>query len=296
MPRVSVAIPTYNCEKFIGQSIESLLGQTYGDIELVISDNASTDGTEDVCRAYEAADKRVRYVRRLDNIGGPGNFRHVFSLCNGEYHKWSTADDYWHPAFLEEAVAVLDGQTDVALCYPMTRLIDAQGQTIEDYTDNLSLGDESPRRRFCDLYERIGLCNAHLGLIRRDVMTQTRLIAGHKASDVDFLAEVALRGKFTLLPQVRFFRRYHPSSSSWERADASHQKAYYDPKNQISRDIDTWRRFGFQFDMVRRSPIGWADKAALFAYLGRGMRHKRDVLWRELVAQARPDAGRVRSA
>lgn len=296
MPKVSVAIPTYNCEAFIGQSVESLLGQSYGDFELVISDNASSDGTEEVCRAYAAVDRRVRYVRRTDNVGGPGNFRHVFSLCRGEYHKWSTADDYWHPEFLQEAVAELDCHADVVLCYPMTRLIDAEGRTIEDYADNLDLSDESPRRRFRELYERIGLCNAHLGLIRREAMQKTRLIAGHKASDVDFLAEMALLGKFKLLPDVRFFRRYHPTSSSWERADASHQKAYYDPKNQFNLGIDTWRRFAFQFDMVRRSPIGWADKAALFTYLGRRMRHKRDVLWRELMAQARPGAARVRNA
>ena len=191
-------------------------------------------------------------MRRADNIGGPGNFRHVFSLCSGEYHKWSTADDYWHPAFLQEAVSELDRHADVVLCYPMTSLIDAGGRTIEDYADNLDLSDESPRWRFRKLYERIGLCNAHLGLIRREAMQKTRLIAGHKASDVDFLAEMALLGKFKLLPEIRFFRRYHPTSSSWERADASHQKAYYDPKNQINLGVDTWRRFGFQFGIIRR--------------------------------------------
>jgi glycosyltransferase involved in cell wall biosynthesis len=285
MPKVSIAIPTYNCEKYIGQSIESLLGQSYGNFELIISDNASTDGTEAVCRSFEAADKRVRYVRRVENIGGPGNFRNVFSLCNGKYHKWSTADDYWHPLFLEEAVAVLDAQSDVVLCYPMTRLIDATGATIEDYADNLDLSDESPRQRFRELYARIGLCNAHLGLLRRDAMLKTQLIAGHKASDVDFLAEMALLGKFKLLPDVRFYRRYHPASSSWARGDGQHQKAYYDPTDKVNLGVDTWRRFGYQFGMIRRSPLGLADKVALCTYLGRGMRYKRDVLWRELIGQ-----------
>ena len=285
VPRVSVAVPTYNCERYIAQSIESLLGQTFGDFELVISDNASTDGTEDVCRRYEASDKRVRYVRRADNIGGPGNFRYVFSLCKAKYHKWSTADDYWHPRFLEEAVAVLDQRSDVVLCYPMTQLIDADGKKIEDYADNLDLNSESPRQRFRDLYSRIGLCNAHLGLIRRDAMLKTHLIAGHKASDVDFLAELALLGKFELLPDVRFFRRYHPASSSWERGDTQHQKAYYDPNNTVNLGIDTWRRFGYQFAMIRRSDLGWGDKAALYTYLGRGMRYTRNVLWRELKGQ-----------
>ena len=178
-----------------------MLGQTCGDFELVISDNASTDGTEEICRRYVTLDKRVRYIRRTENIGGPGNFRYVFAQCTGQYHKWSTADDFWHPKFLEEAVAVLDGQPDVVLCYPKTRLIDASGAALSDYNDRLDLTDDSPRTRFRDLYRLIGLCNAHLGLIRREAMLRTSLIAAHKASDVDFLGELVLIGKFRLLPE-----------------------------------------------------------------------------------------------
>ena len=285
MPKVSIAVPVYNCEKFVAQSVESLLAQTYGDFELVISDNASTDNSEEVCRRYEKLDKRVRYVRRTENIGGPGNFRHVFSLCSGQYHKWSTADDYWHPNFLQEAVDVLDKQPDVVLCYPMTQLIDAQGTKIEDYADNLMLMQDSPTERFRELYRLIGLCNAHLGLLRRDAMSQTRLIAGHWASDVDFLAEMALRGKFRLLPDIRFFRRFHPASSSWARDDDEHQKKYYDPAGKTNRKLDTWRRFMFQFGMIWDSPVSMADKAALSVYIARWMRWERHALIRELHAR-----------
>ncbi len=285
MPRVSIAMPAYNCEKYIAQSLESLLGQSYSDFELVISDNASTDGTEAVCRRYEALDTRVRYVRRTENIGGPGNFRYVFSLCSGEYHKWSTADDYWHPDFLKEAVAVLDQKPDVVLCYPKTRKIDPEGATLADYEDSLHLTDDSPRTRFRQLYERIGLCNAHLGLIRRKAMLKTRLIATHRASDVDFLGEMALLGKFWLLPEIRFFRRFHPHSSSWERGSVEHQRKYYDPSSKASASMEAWRRFGFELDLVWRGPIGVADKLALSKDIGRWARHERHVLSRELLGR-----------
>jgi glycosyltransferase involved in cell wall biosynthesis len=296
MPKVSIAIPAFNSERYIAQSIESMLGQTFGDFELVISDNASTDGTEAICRQFAAADGRVRYVRRADNIGGPANFCHVFRLCQGQYHKWSTADDFWHPSFLSEAVAVLDANPEVVLCYPRTQLVDADGQALEDYADNLELDDESPRERFRQLYRRIGLCNAQLGLIRRDAMLRTRLMASHLASDTDFLGELALLGKFRLLPDVRFYRRFHPASSSWERTSAAHQKAYYDPQNLRNLELDTWRRFVFQFGMVHRSGISLGDKLALYKDLGRGLRYKRDVLFRELMAQLRPRSDRVHGA
>lgn len=284
-PPVSVAVPAYNGERYIAQSIESLLGQSYGDFELVISDNASTDGTEAICRRYAAADRRVRYVRRAENIGGPGNFRHVFSLCSGRYHKWSTADDYWHPDFLKEAVAVLDARPDVVLCYPKTRLVDAEGATIEDYDDNLEIVHESARERMRELYRRIGLCNAHLGLLRRDAMLKTRLIAGHIASDIDFLGEMALQGKFHVLPDIRFFRRYHPASSSWARKDVKHQQAYYAPQAKKLRGLGHWRRFAFQFGMVARGPIGLGDKLALSGDVLRSMRWARVELARELRGQ-----------
>jgi hypothetical protein len=133
----------------------------------------------------------------------------------------------------------------------------------------------------------IGLCNAHLGLIRRQALVKTRLIAAHKASDVDFLGEMALLGKFYLLPEVRFFRRFHEESSSWARKNDDHQRRYYDPGNRSKLSADTWRRLGFQWAMVWRSPIGLTDKLALSADLGRWTRYQRGRLSRELWGQVR---------
>jgi glycosyltransferase involved in cell wall biosynthesis len=263
MARVSIAVPAYNCERYIAQSLESLLGQTFGDFELVISDNASTDGTESICREYAARDARVRYVRRTENIGGPGNFRYVFSLCRSEYHKWSTADDFWAPEYLEKCVAVLDRRADVVLCYTKTRLVDAEGATIEDYEDNLDLQQDSAATRFRELYARIGLCNAHLGVIRRAAMERTGLIAGHLASDYDFLGELTLYGKFALLDERLFFRRFHEKSSSWKRSDAKHQQSYYDPKGLTKLADSTEQKHRFLRRAVRQAPLAFAQKAAL---------------------------------
>jgi len=261
--KVSIAVPAYNCERYIAQSLESLLGQSYGDFELVISDNASTDGTEEICRSFAARDPRVRYVRRDTNIGGPGNFRFVFSLCRGQYHKWSTADDYWDTRFLERAVAVLDKRPDVVLCYPKTRLIDGNGAILSDYEDNLDLQSDSPRVRFNDLYRRIGLCNAHLGLIRREAMVRTRLIAAEFNSDTNFLAELSLYGKFSLLPEYWFFRRMHEQSSSWNRDSEERQRQYYDPGHRGTVGLHSWRKYLSLSARTWRAPIGLADKVGI---------------------------------
>jgi glycosyltransferase involved in cell wall biosynthesis len=277
-------MPVYNCEAFVGRALESLLSQTYGDFELVISDNASTDGTEDVCRGFAERDGRVRYVRRPDNIGGPGNFRYVFSLCSGEYHKWATADDYWDSRFLETCIAKLNADPDVVLCYSKTRLIDAAGEPISYYEDNLDLGQSSPRDRFRELFSRIGLCHAHLGVIRREAMKHTSLISPERGSDVHFLAELALYGKFAVVPEYLFHRRFHQGSSSWNRSSLDHQRQYYEPTRQIGSGMHTWRKYRHLVGGVWRSPIEVRSKVALTADLVRRSMWEREALRAEIIS------------
>ncbi|MGH7626187.1 MAG: glycosyltransferase family 2 protein, partial [Gemmatimonadaceae bacterium] len=100
-PLVTIGLPVYNSERFLEQSLQSLLAQTWSDFVLIISDNASTDGTAELCTRYAQADARIRYYRNETNIGNPRNFNRVFALTATPYLKWSTSDDYWAPTFLE---------------------------------------------------------------------------------------------------------------------------------------------------------------------------------------------------
>ena len=292
MPRVSIGMPVYNCERYLHQSVGSLLAQTYGDFELVITDNASTDGTEEICRGFAAKDKRVRYIRNERNLGGPGNFRRVFSLCGGEYHKWSTADDYWDPTVIEKCVAVLDREPDVVACYPKTRLIKENGEFIEDYDDNFHLLEDSPGARFIRILDAVSLCHVHLGVIRRAAMMRTALIGDELSSDFRFLAELSLYGKFFVLPEHLFFRRFHEKSSSWERTDMDHQRSYYDPERRTGFRMHAWRRYLNLLYAVTRAPIDMRERVRLYRYLGRKMKHQRRILLKELKgAMVRPEWG-----
>jgi glycosyltransferase involved in cell wall biosynthesis len=282
MARISVGIPVYNCERFVAQSIEAILAQTFTDFELVVSDNASTDGTEQICREYAARDTRIRYFRQPTNIGGPANFRYVFGVGRGEYQKWTTADDYWAPTFLDRAVRVLDQHPDVVLCYSKTQLIDIAGQPLEIYEDNLHLIEDSGRARFLTLMRIIGLCHADLGLIRRSAMQRTRLMTNERHCDVHFVAELALYGKFWLLPEPLFYRRKHVGSSSWDLNDETRQRNYYDPARIDRFGLHTWRKYARLSGAVLRSPIPAGDKASLLATIGRWMAWDRSQLWQDL--------------
>src|SRR5262249_55497527 len=122
-PLVTVGLPVYNSECYLEHSLKSLLAQTYYDFELIISDNASTDGTADICKRYAKHDSRIRYYRNETNIGLPSNFNRVFELTTTPYLKWSTADDYWAPTFLERALEIMERDPSIALCYPQAVLV-----------------------------------------------------------------------------------------------------------------------------------------------------------------------------
>jgi glycosyltransferase involved in cell wall biosynthesis len=78
-PRVSIGLPVYNGERFLKEALDSLLAQIYTDFELIISDNASTDQIESICRTYAASDRRIRYYRNKENVGAAHNFNRVLN-------------------------------------------------------------------------------------------------------------------------------------------------------------------------------------------------------------------------
>ena len=118
---ITVGLPVYNSERYLAQSLDSLLAQTFPHFVLVISDNASTDGTAQICQQYAAADSRIKYSRNETNIGNPRNFNRVAGLAETRYLKWSTADDFWEPSFLERSLEVMERDTTSALCYPQAQ-------------------------------------------------------------------------------------------------------------------------------------------------------------------------------
>src|SRR5437867_8743488 len=136
-PRVNIGMPVYNGERFLEEAIDSMLNQSFKDFELIISDNASTDRTQEICRAYLARDRRIRYFQNQTNLGATANFNRVFELSSGEYFKLANADDLSAPDLLAKCVAVLDAHPEVVLCYPKTTIIDENGDMIRQYEDNL---------------------------------------------------------------------------------------------------------------------------------------------------------------
>ena len=121
-PKISIGIPVYNGEKFIGKCIESILEQTNKNFELIISDNASTDSTPKICEKYLNKDNRIIFVRQDKNMGGGWNFNFLLQKAVGEYFVWVAADTFLLPEFLEKNIAVLESQDKVVGCISKVKI------------------------------------------------------------------------------------------------------------------------------------------------------------------------------
>ena len=141
-------MPVYNGELYLEQTIQSVLEQTYDNFELVISDNASTDNTEQICRKFAKEDRRVVYIRNKSNIGAAMNYNHAFNNTKGQFFRWHNADDLCGPQLHELCLSVLMKKPDVVLCYGKTQLIDQEGKAISLYNDDLNLQQDKASDRF----------------------------------------------------------------------------------------------------------------------------------------------------
>jgi glycosyltransferase involved in cell wall biosynthesis len=281
-PRISVGLPVYNGERYLETALDSLLRQTCTDFELIISDNASSDGTEAICRRYAHRDRRVLYTRSERNRGAAWNHNRVVELARAPYFKWAAHDDICAPQFLERCANVLDRQPAVVLCYPQTVLIDETGRQLGACADRCAPASPDPFQRFRDLMGTLALSNPMYGVIRTSVLRRTPLIGSYPASDLVLLGELALRGAFHLVPEALFFRRDHPQKSSRSNPADAALASWYDPSNQGKIVLRNWRLLVGYLVSITRTPMGLAARARCYVYMLRWLRWNLRELRQEL--------------
>jgi glycosyltransferase involved in cell wall biosynthesis len=207
-PLVSIGIPVYNAQRYLREALDSLVAQDYANIELLISDNASSDDTGAICREYAARDPRIRYERSAQNQGAVWNFNRVFSLAHGPYFMWAAFDDLRDASYLSRGVEALEARPNAVLCCTGVRLIDEAGRVTQP----------DPRMRIVHPVGETGaarlrgLAQANFwvdiyGLIRSSALSRTRLAQPVWGFDVLLLLELCLRGEVILVPEPLFAYR-----------------------------------------------------------------------------------------
>lgn len=211
-PKLSIGLPVYNGEKFLQESLDSLLNQTFGDFELIISDNASTDNTEEICRNYAAQDQRICYYRQDSNIGCARNFNRVLELSRSEYFKWAAYDDLHAPDFISKCMQVLEQNPDYILCHSHTSFIDEQGKFLQNYNINLNTNSAKVQIRFNELLTK-HLGYQMYGVIRKSALKKIPPMGGYGNADGILLLRLGMIGQFYEIPEYLFFARSHSQQS-----------------------------------------------------------------------------------
>ena len=264
-PRVSIGLPVYNGENYLAAAVESILRQDFADLELIISDNGSDDGTEAICTRYAETDSRVRYYRSDTNRGAAWNYNRVFELARGEYFKWQAHDDVCLPRFLGSCLEVFDAApASVALVYPKTDIIDANGCVMPHFVaESLDTRDPRPHRRLAKVLKNLNMACPVFGLIRSSTLRKTRLIGPFIASDYVLLSELAMLGELREVPQTLFLRRVHPRISTYASNSPTKLLQWFDPsKRRYGRLLPPMMWLGVEYLRSALSvPLGTLDRA-----------------------------------
>jgi glycosyltransferase involved in cell wall biosynthesis len=276
-PLVSVGMPVFDGARHIERAIESLLAQSFTDLELIISDNASRDSTQALCERYAQLDARIRYIRQPENIGAPRNWNAVVEAARGTFFKWASASDECAPEFVAECVAELRANPDAVLAFGRTRFIDEDGALLDIYDGDFSVTAVTPSARFSYVCSHLVLNNAQSGLIRLDALRKTALDRLYPHGDPVLMAELVLHGCWRLLPDVLLYRRTGSGNFTPQRTLAEITRLY-DPRRKKPMVLIKGRKHWDYITLAVKAPIAFSERLRVARYaLKRAWGERREI-------------------
>lgn len=258
-PRISFGVPVFNGERYIEIAVRALQEQSVEEIEIVISDNASDDGTGEICRRLAAEDDRIRYLRSESNRGGHWNYQRVLAEASAPVFSWAAADDVKLPLFAEATLAALDQDAGLVAACPHTQIIDEDGRVIEELRDQtLHLDAPTVPARLKSLLFAQAV-HAQYGAIRTEALRATRGLMPTIAADVVVLTELLARGRLASLPETGLQIRRHAAQFS---AQGDAQTTWFDPAGATSgrrfQEVEISHQL---LAALRTSPLTPAERA-----------------------------------
>jgi len=209
-PKVSIMVPVYNAKDFIFECIESILSQSYRNIELIVSDDFSTDGTQLLLERFKN-DGRVRLFLNPENMGVTDNCNQALFSCTGKYVCFFAGDDIMLPGKIEEQVLLMEGNEKASMSYHRVNVFDSKtGKTL--YVTELS---GRTVYSFFDIIEKAGLPGANSVMARRDCIPATLYNSDFPSvSDWLMFMELSLRGEILFINKVYAKYRKHQGGVS----------------------------------------------------------------------------------
>jgi glycosyltransferase involved in cell wall biosynthesis len=282
-PLVSIGLPVYNGEKYIGEAIESFVNQSFTDWELLISDNASTDNTQEICLDWCEKDRRITYHQNMVNVGSSKNYTIVFEKSIGKYFKWTGHDDVYDRTYLEQCVRALEKDPKIVLCHSRIVKIDHEGKLLVSESAAPVISDPDPYVRFKSSLEKAW--DYVWGVGRRDVFARTRLLGPFVHHDIPFISALSLFGNLYEIPETLCQIREHPECYGQSFGDTlvRDRIGWYDPKLENTMCFPTWRLLREHGAGVFAAPVGIGTRVRCCTELGAWSIRHRGALWHEAV-------------
>ena len=260
-PRVSIGLPVFNGERYLAGALRCLLEQDYEDFEVIISDNASTDATESICREYAARDPRIRYSRNATNIGASPNYNRVFRLARGEFFKWASHDDECDPSLVRRCLEVFERAPAAVLVFSRAEVIDDAGRVLFESPDRISSSSTRPSQRLATVIRSSSWAHSLWGVIRSEALRRTRLMGCIEADHV-LLGELALLGELVEIPEVLYRLRRHSACAIPTHRTDQELLAWHDPRMANARIfLPHWERVYIEyFKGVWRTPLPMPER------------------------------------
>lgn len=247
-PMVSVGLPVHNGERYLERAARSILDQDFGDLELIIVDNASDDATPAIAERLAASDTRVRYHRNAENIGAARNFCRVFELARGRYFKWAAYDDWLEPTCLTKCVDVLDREPGTVLVFPSTNVYDESGHLLKQYRHPDGLTSERASERFFHSLWNWKYATAIFGLMPTEALAKTSMLQPYKGSDRILFSEIVLLGDVRELDEHLF------NSTETVSVRRGRGNAWWTAESDAKPTFDRWHLLGDYIRLVARTP------------------------------------------
>lgn len=203
-PLVTVGMPVYNEEKYIGETLESIINQDYENLEILISDNYSNDKTSIICKEYAKKDKRINYYWQSKNIGATANHYYVIRKARGKYFMWAAGHDKWSTNLVSQCVSHLENFQTATIAFGTPIWIGKDGKSFNKFSGWYDSHGLNPVTRFFITFW--GSMNPILGIVRRKDIPNIKNY-NYTGADLVFLAELALKGEFIHVVESIFYRR-----------------------------------------------------------------------------------------
>lgn len=265
-PLVSIGVPVFNEASHLAAALDSLVSQTYTNLEIIVCDNASTDATTAICAAFSDKDPRIKVHRQLRNQGSTHNFQNAFDLSSGGYFMWAAGHDLWSPNYVADCVSALERDPGAVLAYGQTQWVDASGAPLAKRSGSYDTRGLDPVARYVTVLH--GNMHPIMGVIRRSVLAEVLPLPNCAGSDLVVLCALALHGDFACASTATWYRRQVRDREGYGARMARYRSGNYGLVTGWFNRIAPIHRLPLELmHSVLRAPLGSWDKALILCQL-----------------------------